>query len=82
MDPAELKSVIKTGVKHGLHFERGEVHNGLWCCSVALEPTPADERLALAAICLTEPDAGRERRIHRALRREAFTTIVALTTGG
>lgn len=48
----------------------------------ALEPTQADERLALAAICLTAPDVVQERRIHRVLRQEAFNTIVGLTAGG
>ncbi|QRP50031.1 hypothetical protein [Amycolatopsis sp. FDAARGOS 1241] len=51
LDPAGINSVIKAGLKGGLHFERREVHNGLWCCSVALEPTGCGGRLALAAVC-------------------------------
>ncbi|MFI5611933.1 IclR family transcriptional regulator [Amycolatopsis sp. NPDC051903] len=82
LDRAGIRSAIKAGLKGGLHFERGEVHSGLWCCSVALEPTGSGERLALAAVCLAEPSATQERRIHRVLRQEAFTTIVGLTALG
>ncbi|MFD1523186.1 IclR family transcriptional regulator [Pseudonocardia yunnanensis] len=77
-----IKTAIRTGLKYGAHVEEGEVHPGIWCCSVALEPTQADERLAIAAICLGEPSASQLRRIHRVLRREAFNTIVALPTRG
>ncbi|MBO0848331.1 MAG: helix-turn-helix domain-containing protein [Pseudonocardia sp.] len=79
---ADIKSVIRGGVRAGLHIEQGQVRFGMRCYSVALEPTRADERLALAVICLDELSGTQERRIHRVLRREAFTTAVGLDALG
>lgn len=73
-----VKDMIRAGVRDGVHLERGEVHAGLWCCSVALEPTRADERLAITVICASAPSAARQTRIHRVLREEAFHTTVGL----
>jgi IclR family transcriptional regulator, acetate operon repressor len=70
-----IKTAIRTGLRYGLHVEEGEVQPGMWCCSVALEPIQADERLAVAAICLRKPTVPQERRIFRVLRCEAFNTI-------
>ena len=73
-----VKDMIRAGVRDGVHLERGEVHAGLWCCSVALEPTRADERLAITVIRASAPSAARQTRIHRVLREEAFHTTVGL----
>jgi IclR family transcriptional regulator, acetate operon repressor len=78
-DWTDVKDAIRTGIKDGLHLEQGEVSTGLWCCSVALEPSHADERLAIAVICVGEPSAPQQTRIHRVLRQEAFNTTVGLT---
>jgi DNA-binding IclR family transcriptional regulator len=77
-DWADVRDAINAGVKDGLHLEHGEVHSGLWCCSVALEPTHADERLAIVVICVGEPNAQHQARIHRVLRQEAFNTTTGM----
>lgn len=77
-DWTDVNDAIKTGVKDGMHLEQGEVHAGLWCCSVALEPAHADEKLAIVVICVGEPNAQHQARIHRVLRQEAFNTTAGM----
>lgn len=74
----DVNDAIKSGVKDGLHLEQGELHTGLYCYSVALEPAHADEKLAIVVICVGEPSARHQARIHRVLRQEAFNTSAGM----
>ncbi|OHV36555.1 MULTISPECIES: IclR family transcriptional regulator [Pseudofrankia] len=69
----DLRDLVRTGVRDGMHFEQGEAVAGLWCYALPLPRGTQGEVLSLSVLATGDLNPSRHARILRALRAESRT---------